>query len=255
MSGLPPALGSWFAARGWQPRAHQLALLEAARAGAHALLVAPTGAGKTLAGFLPVLADAAAGPRPPGLKALYVSPLKALAADIERNLAGPIAAMGLPLRVESRTGDTGAEVRRRQRHDPPDILLTTPESLSLLLSWPEAAALFATLGTVIVDEIHALAPGKRGDLLALALARLQTLNPALVRTGLSATVGDPQGLAGWLAPGGMAEKVRLVRGEAGRPPEIGILVPDGRIPWGGHSGRHAAAEVLRLVAADRKSVV
>lgn len=255
MDMLPPAIACWFAARGWQLRGHQLAMLEAARDGAHALLVAPTGSGKTLAGFLPVLAAAATAPPRPGLKAIYVSPLKALAADMERNLRRPIADMALPLVVESRTGDTSAGRKARQRHSPPDILLTTPESLSLLLSWPEATRLFAGLQAVIVDEIHALAPGKRGDLLALALARLQALNPALRRTGLSATVGDPQALAGWLAPGGEAARVRLVQGEAGAPPDISILVPDGRIPWGGHSGRHAAAEVLHLIAQHRQTIV
>jgi ATP-dependent Lhr-like helicase len=250
---LPEAIARWFERRGWTIRAHQLQMLDAAQAGDHALLIAQTGAGKTLAGFLPVLADAARrGPRP-GLKALYVSPLKALAADIERNLAAPIAGMGLPLTVESRTGDTSADRKRRQRTDPPDILLTTPESLSLLLTWPEASGLFASLDTVIVDEIHAFAPTKRGDLLALALARLQALRPGLRRVGLSATVADPPAMARWLAPGDAP--VRIVSREPGPPPAIGILVPDGRIPWSGHNGRHAAAEVLRLIANHRQTIV
>ncbi|WP_235945424.1 ligase-associated DNA damage response DEXH box helicase [Thermaurantiacus tibetensis] len=230
-------------------------MVEAARAGAHALLVAPTGAGKTLAGFLPVL-DAAAregSGRPHRLRAVYVSPLKALAADIARNLTGPIAGMGLALRVESRTGDTPAERKARQRRDPPDILLTTPESLSLLLTWPEAPELLAGLETLIVDEIHALAPTKRGDLLALAAARLQALAPAMRRVGLSATVADPPALARWLAPSG--QQARIIAGEAGAPPEIRILVPEGRIPWSGHNGRHAAAEVLRLIEAHRQTIV
>ncbi|MFQ3664538.1 MAG: ligase-associated DNA damage response DEXH box helicase [Sphingomonadaceae bacterium] len=250
---IPPAVAAWFAGRGWTVRRHQQELLAAAQAGEHALLVAPTGSGKTLAGFLPVLAAAARWPGRPGLKAVYVSPLKALAADIARNLTGPVADMGLALRIESRTGDTGSEAKRRQRSDPPDILLTTPESLSLLLTWPEARGLFATLEALIIDEIHALAPGKRGDLLALAAARLQTFAPGLRRVGLSATVADPPALARWLSPVG--ESARIVRGEAGASPSIGILVPDGRIPWSGHNGRHAAAEVLRLIAHHRQTIV
>ncbi len=252
---LAPCVETWFASRGWKVRAHQLAMLEAARTGCHALLVAPTGAGKTLAGFLPVL-EAAAREGPgaaPRLRAIYVSPLKALAADIARNLMTPIAGMGLALRVESRTGDTPAERKARQRHNPPDILLTTPESLSLLLTWPEAGQMLGAVETLIVDEIHALAPGKRGDLLALAAARLQALSPAMRRVGLSATVADPPALARWLAPAGT--EARIIHGEAGAPPEIRILVPEGRIPWGGHNGRHAAAEVLRLIAEHRQTIV
>jgi ATP-dependent Lhr-like helicase len=182
-----------------------------------------------------------------------VSPLKALAADIARNLARPIEEAGLGLRVETRTGDTSHERKARQRADPPHILLTTPESLSLLLTWPEAPRIVEGLDTVIVDEIHALAPGKRGDLLALALSRLQALAPGMRRVGLSATVADPPALARWLAPADGA--ARIVQGEAAPAPLIGILVPDGRIPWSGHNGRHAAAEVIRLIEQHRQTIV
>ena len=249
---LPPQLAGWFAQRGWRPRRHQLEMLAAARAGQHALLVAATGAGKTLAGFLPVLAAAAEqGPRP-GLKAIYVSPLKALAADVERNLLLPIREAGLPLKVETRTGDTGSDAKKRQRENPPDILLTTPESLSLLLTWPEAARMLESVETLIVDEIHAFASTKRGDLLALAAARMRRLNPLLRLVGLSATVADPVSMADWLAPGGEA---RIVSGEAAAPPDIRILVPDGRIPWSGHNGRHAAREVMKLIEGARQAIV
>ena len=196
---LPEPFAGWFAARGWAAHPHQLELL--ARAGDPAtLLIAPTGGGKTLAGFLPSLVEL--GPHPtPGLHTLYVSPLKALAADIRRNLGTPLAEMGLAVRVEDRTGDTGATQRARQRSDPPHILLTTPESLALLLSYPEAPAIFGTVARVIVDEIHALAESKRGDQLMLGLARLQTLSPGLRRIGLSATVEDPPALAAFLGGG------------------------------------------------------
>ena len=166
---LPAPLTRWFASRGWAVRGAQRAMLAAAAAGEHALLVAPTGSGKTLAGFLPTLAELIELPTE-GLHTLYVSPLKALAADVARNLITPIAEMGLDIRVETRTGDTSSEHKKRQRYDPPQILLTTPESLSLLLSYPDAAAMLAGVRTVIVDEIHAFATTKRGDLLSLALA-------------------------------------------------------------------------------------
>ena len=133
MRTLPERFAAWFAARGWMPRPHQLAVLEAAQAGQSALLIAPTGGGKTLAGFLPSLVALAAAPQA-GLHTLYVSPLKALAVDIARNLTAPVTEMGLSIRIETRTGDTPANRRARQRTDPPNILLTTPESLLLLLS-------------------------------------------------------------------------------------------------------------------------
>ncbi|HSG95863.1 MAG TPA: DEAD/DEAH box helicase, partial [Afifellaceae bacterium] len=136
---LPADIGAWFAARGWTPRPHQLQLLEKTRSGRSTLLIAPTGAGKTLAGFLPSLAELAGQndgrPRksPDGPHTLYVSPLKALAVDIARNLEQPVAEIGLPVRLETRTGDTPAHKRRRQTLDPPDILLTTPEQVALLI--------------------------------------------------------------------------------------------------------------------------
>ena len=147
-------------------------MLEAAREGASALLVAATGAGKTLAGFLPTIVDLIERPAE-GLYTLYISPLKALAVDVQRNLLTPIEEMNLDIRVETRTGDTPSDRKARQRIRPPQILLTTPESLSLLLSYPDSNLLFETLQTVVVDEIHAFARDKRGDLLSLALSRMQ----------------------------------------------------------------------------------
>ena len=187
---LPDRFRRWFAARGWSPREHQLALLAKAREDRSALLIAPTGAGKTLAGFLPTLVELSKPTaeksestknlistgrtvkRTGGLHTLYISPLKALAVDIARNLETPIAEMGLPIKVETRTGDTPVSRRQRQRRYPPDILLTTPEQLALLLSSDDAPFLFASLKRIVLDELHALVTSKRGDLLSLGLARL-----------------------------------------------------------------------------------
>ena len=197
MPGLPPQIAGWFAARGWDIHPHQAEML--ARAGDPAtLLIAPTGGGKTMAGFLPTLAELGADPAP-GLHTLYVSPLKALAADIKRNLRAPVEEMGLKIRIEDRTGDTSQTQKKRQRADPPHILLTTPESLALLTSYEDAPRMFAGLQRVVVDEIHALAESKRGDQLLLALARLQRFCPGLRRVGLSATVEDPAAMARLLA--------------------------------------------------------
>ncbi|MBM7405484.1 ATP-dependent Lhr-like helicase [Sphingomonas sp. JUb134] len=251
---LPDSISRWFADRGWSPRRHQAEMLAAARAGRHALLVAPTGAGKTLAGFLPTLAELADAPRE-GLHTLYISPLKALAVDVQRNLLNPISEMGLDIRVETRTGDTPSDRKARQRVKPPHILLTTPESLSLLLSYPDADRLLGGLKTIVIDEVHAFAAGKRGDLLALCLARLQRLSPGLRRVALSATVADPDDYRAWLAPDGDIDAVTLVQGDPGADPRIEILLPEGRIPWSGHSGRYAAPQVMAQIEAHATTIV
>ena len=229
-------------------------MLAEARRGRHALLVATTGAGKTLAGFLPTLIELIERPHD-GLHTLYVSPLKALAVDIQRNLVSPVDEMGLDVRVETRTGDTPSDRKARQRVKPPHILLTTPESLSLLLSYPDSAQLFAGLRTIVIDEVHAFATGKRGDLLSLAMARLQRYAPGLRRVALSATVADPDGYRAWLAPDGDIDAVSLVKGEPGADPVIDILLPEDRVPWAGHSGRYAAAQVMKEIEAHRTTIV
>ncbi|WP_295499119.1 DEAD/DEAH box helicase, partial [Sphingorhabdus sp. EL138] len=251
---LPPIILNWFAARGWQPRRHQLEMLEAARDGRHALLVAATGAGKTLAGFLPSLKDLIADPSC-GLHTLYISPLKALATDVRRNLLIPIEEMGLPIRVEARTGDTPSDRKARQRVKPPHILLTTPESLSLLLSHEDSVHMFATLKRVIVDEVHAFANGKRGDLLSLSLARLQTLAPDMQRVALSATVADPDAYRAWLAPYGDIDQVRLVEGQAAAEPDLTILLPEDRVPWAGHSGQHAIPQLIEEIGRNKITLI
>ncbi|MFT4252616.1 MAG: DEAD/DEAH box helicase, partial [Caulobacter sp.] len=238
---LPPRFSDWFAARGWAPRAHQLAMIEKAKAGRDALLIAPTGGGKTLAGFLPSLIDLAERPprnTPAGIHTLYISPLKALAVDVERNLMTPIREMGLSIVAESRTGDTGESRKARQRVRPPDILLTTPEQLALFCAWEGAREYFADLACVIVDEAHAMWPSKRGDLLALDIARLQQFAPRMRRVGLSATVDDPDLVRKWLGRnqdppplGEVAAKptegvssVDLVLGSGGAQPVVEVLV-------------------------------
>jgi ATP-dependent Lhr-like helicase len=254
MNDLPPPIANWFATKGWSPREHQLAMLDVARSERHGLLVATTGAGKTLAGFLPTLTDLIGNPTE-GLHTLYVSPLKALAVDVQRNLLTPIAEMGLDIRVETRTGDTPSDRKARQRIRPPQILLTTPESLSLLLSYPDSFTMFAGLKTIVVDEVHTFATGKRGDLLSLCMARLQRLAPNLRRVALSATVADADGYRAWLAPDGDIDMVTLVKGEAGAPPNIAILLPEGRVPWSGHSGRYAAEQVMAEIETHRTSII
>lgn len=224
-----------------------------ARAGDPAtLLIAPTGGGKTLAGFLPTLAELADGQQT-GLHTLYISPLKALTADIRRNLRAPVEGAGLPIRIEDRTGDTPYTQRRRQRADPPHILLTTPESLALLLSYEDAPRIFAGLQRVIVDEIHALAESKRGDQLMLCLSRLQALCPGLRRVGLSATVEDPPALARFLARN--PDLCGILMADPGPEPDIAMLQTDAPPPWSGGGGRHAIPAILAEVRRHRTTLI
>ena len=276
---LPDMFARWFASRGWIPRMHQLELLAKAQARRSVLLIAPTGGGKTLAGFLPSLvelsgaaaaASATSGKRKlisigrdmhreGGLHTLYISPLKALAVDIARNLETPVAEMGLPIRIETRTGDTPTSKRQRQRRDPPQILLTTPEQVALLLASADAPYLFGALKRVILDELHALVVSKRGDLLSLGLARLFRLAPDLTCVGLSATVAEPEELARFMMPrrrGAASNTLAdLVVAEAGAAPHVTTLDTRERLPWAGHSARHALDEIYRLIAAHRTTLV
>jgi ATP-dependent helicase Lhr and Lhr-like helicase len=283
---LPDVFVRWFASRGWAPRAHQLDLLAKAQTGRSVLLVAPTGGGKTLAGFLPSLVElsnasvprlprSGDAPRPQsphrklfstgrdvrregGLHTLYISPLKALAVDIARNLEAPVAEMRLPIRIETRTGDTPISKRQRQRRNPPEILLTTPEQLALLLASADAPYLFGSLRRVILDELHALVLSKRGDLLSLGLARLFRLAPDLASIGLSATVAEPAELARFMVPQtGASGRARadLIVAEGGAAPHVTMLDTRERLPWAGHSARHALAEIYQLIAAHRTTLV
>lgn len=248
---LFPALSRWFDTRGWHIHPHQAEML-ARSADPATLLIAPTGGGKTLAGFLPTLCDLGASPAA-GLHTLYVSPLKALAADIRRNLSTPIAEAGLAIRVEDRTGDTSYTQKRRQRVDPPHILLTTPESLALLLSYEDAPRIFDGLQRVVVDEIHALAESKRGDQLILGLARLQTLCPDLRRVGLSATVEDPAAIARFLAR--HPDPCEIVHADPGPEPDITMLATEEQPPWAGGGGRYAIAAVLEQVKRHKTTLI
>jgi ATP-dependent helicase Lhr and Lhr-like helicase len=309
---LPDRFQKWFGSRGWTPREHQLALLEKACGDRSALLIAPTGAGKTLAGFLPTLVElsgddqlkgggggrraerAGRGPfsdtsqseplpdpaafrgrqseqriagkfistgrsvrSTGGLHTLYISPLKALAVDIARNLETPIAEMGLPIKVETRTGDTPVSRRQRQRRYPPDILLTTPEQLALLLSSDDAPYLFSSLKRIVLDELHALVTSKRGDLLSLGLARLWQLAPRIRAIGLSATVAEPEELARFLAPqrDGKTEAADIVVAGGAAAPIVEMLDTRERLPWAGHTARHALGEIYELIKRNTTTLV
>ena len=250
---LPDEFAAWFDARGWVPHAHQLDMVRTAASGANTLLIAPTGAGKTLAGFLPTLIELSAAEAPDTLHTLYISPLKALTVDIHRNLEVPIAELGLDVRAETRTGDTPQSKRQRQRRRPPHILLTTPESLALFLSYTDAGRIFRHLRHVVVDELHALAGTKRGDLLALGLARLATLGARSRFVGLSATVPDPEITSAYLAANG--HPVRTITAPSGKKPKLEILNTGARLPWSGHMAMHAGPEIYERLRTVQTAIV
>ncbi len=268
---LPEVFSNWFASRGWTPRVHQLELLSRSRDGRSSLLIAPTGGGKTLAGFLPTLVEIYERDAKPkkmlstgkeirrseGLHTLYISPLKALAVDIARNLEAPVAEMKLPIRIETRTGDTPTSKRQRQRRDPPDILLTTPEQLALLLATADAPYLFGTLKRVVLDELHALVTSKRGDLLSLGMARLFQLASGLQTIGLSATVADPEDLSRFLVPQAEGEKryADLIIADGGAEPHVTMLAPGEHLPWAGHSAAHAFPQIYELIKQRKMTLV
>ncbi|MCX7561145.1 ligase-associated DNA damage response DEXH box helicase [Sulfitobacter sp. F26204] len=251
MCQVPQLFQDWFATRGWAIHPHQQQMLARADA-ASLLLIAPTGGGKTLAGFLPTLIDLAQAPHD-GMHTLYISPLKALASDIQRNLITPIHEMSLPVTIDARTGDTAQSRRRRQRADPPHIFLTTPESLALLISYEDGAHMFKGLKRVVIDEIHALADSKRGDQLMLALARLQTFCPDLKRVGLSATVEDPATIAQYMArhPDGCD----ILLADPGPAPDIAMLATDTPPPWSGGGAAYAIAAVMEQVKQHKTTLI
>ncbi len=259
---MPDRFLEWFAAKGWSPRAHQLELLARAEQGQSTLLIAPTGAGKTLAGFLPALVDLErkgrkkTGMAKRGVHTLYISPLKALAVDIHRNLTVPVEEMGLDITIETRTGDTPAHKRQRQKLAPPDILLTTPEQLALLIASKGAEQFFKGLRYVVLDELHSLVISKRGHLLALGLARLRRLQPQLQTIGLSATVAEPDELRRWLVEqDGTGSMAGLVTVDGGAKPEITILDSEERVPWAGHSSRYAIPDIYEAIRQHRTTLL
>ena len=253
MARIPSAFQQWFDQQGWTILPHQTEMATRYQAGRSTLLTAPTGTGKTLAGFLGSLIDITESGGGKGLHTLYISPLKALNYDIERNVLAIIEALSLPVRVESRTGDTTQYRRQRQRAKPPDILLTTPESLMLLLTYPEAAAMFGKLKAVVIDEIHQVAASKRGDLIALALAQLEVYSPGYRRIGLSATVSDPDVFCKWLGPVG--KPAEHLDSPAGKPPKVVVLKTKAVVPYSGFIAQYAVPEIVAEIAKAKTTIV
>ena len=263
----------WFASEGWEPFPFQEEVWRAYLAGESGLIHAATGTGKTYAAWMgPILEwlrDYPAGKRgsgergtagAPPLRVLWVTPLRALAADTEAALRAPIEDLGLPWTVESRTGDTEPRVRARQSKRLPTALVTTPESLSLLLTWDDTPALFQHLELVVVDEWHELMASKRGVQIELALARLRRWRPELRIWGLSATLGNldtaRDTLLG-LTQEGLARPGRIIRGLMPKGLEVDSLIPETmeRFPWSGQIGLRLLPEVIAAIEEGNTSLV
>ncbi|WP_054885848.1 ligase-associated DNA damage response DEXH box helicase [Pseudomonas sp. NBRC 111130] len=247
---------TWFAARGWKPFAFQRQVWAAVGRGESGLLHASTGAGKTYAVWLAALrafATAASGRQPAALQVLWITPMRALAADTARALQAPVEELGLNWTVGVRSGDTGSAERARQARRLPSVLITTPESLTLLLTRAQAAEDFASLRLVVVDEWHELLGNKRGVQLQLALARLRRWHPGLITWGLSATLGNLAHALDVLLPGGGL----LVKGRQDKQLLVDTLLPDAieRFPWAGHMGLKMLGQVAHELDASSSSLV
>jgi len=254
-------LAAWFAARGWKPAAFQRETWRRYLAGESGLLHTPTGSGKTLAAFggplLEALADPAAA-RPAageGPRVLWVTPLRALAADTARALAQVAQELGIAWTVALRTGDAGARDKRLARQGKAEVLVLTPESLALLLSYADASSRFVALRCVVVDEWHELLGNKRGVLLQLCLARLRRLSPRLRTWGLSATLGNLEEARAVLLP--HAPDSPLVAGARPRRIVISTLLPEraGGLPWAGHLGLSQLPRVFQRLFEVRASLL
>ena len=244
---------NWLKKNNWHFYDHQLETLSKSLQGYDVLLVAPTGGGKTLAGFLPSLEDLINKKNPKNqLHTLYISPLKALTVDVHRNLSAPISDQKLDIKVETRTGDTSSYKKVRQKQEPPHMLMTTPESLALLLASPDANDYFKFLKFLIIDEIHSLVNSKRGDLLSLNLSRLDTIVPTYRKVGLSATVKNTNSVLSFLSKN---KKSITLNVEEKSFPNIEILKTDNRVPWSGHMAGYAIKEIYKKIQNSTMSIV
>jgi ATP-dependent Lhr-like helicase len=263
-SRLQPAI-DYFAARAWQPFGFQIEAWTAYLNGESGLIHAATGTGKTYAAWFGPLLEAlanSAATAPDGLRVLWITPMRALAADTVASLQAPLAELGLPWVVEARTGDTSSSARARQRKRLPAALVTTPESLSLLLARPEAAETFAGLRLVVVDEWHELMASKRGVQTELGLARLRAFAPALRTWGLSATMGNLEVALRTLLgvadiETGEVPHGRLIRGAEPKAVVIESIIPAHieRFPWAGHLGLKLLPQVVAIIERGRSALV
>ena len=253
MTALEP-IRAWFAEQGWTPLKFQEETWQAYLNGESGLVQVPTGAGKTYAAVLGPVAEMLDSSEK-GLKLLYLTPLRAVARDIEAAISRALDALAPGLRVESRTGDTKATTKRKQFKDAPDILITTPESLSVLLSYKDSSAFFSSLQGVVLDEWHELLGSKRGTQTELGLTRLRTLRPELRTWALSATLANPDEAAAVAV--GVGRPYRIIRADLQRETRLTSVLPEniGTFPWAGHLGSQMVGPLLEVLDSGRSTLI
>ncbi|MEL6231676.1 MAG: ligase-associated DNA damage response DEXH box helicase [Cyanobacteria bacterium J06627_3] len=254
MANLLSPILTWFKRQKWQPLPFQQQTWDAYLAGHSGLIQVPTGSGKTYAAVMGPMADMLANPGK-GLQLLYITPLRALSRDIEKSIQKPITEMDWPLQVESRTGDTKASQRARQKKKLPDILITTPESLSVLLSYKGARQRFGNLRAVILDEWHELMSSKRGTQTELCLAQLRLLQPQLKTWAISATLGNLEEAAQTAV--GLETKPVIIQSDIKRDTHIQSILPDSvdSFPWAGHLGLHLFQELVDSLDPQKSTLI
>ena len=259
-------LDRYFETVGWKPFRFQRSAWRAYRDGSSGLIHSATGTGKTLAAWLgPILKWLQENPnrskwnakRPPPLRVLWITPLRALAGDTENSLRQPIDKLGLPWRLESRTGDSKASVKARQLKSLPTALITTPESLSLMLTHEALLDQFSHVEAVIVDEWHELLGTKRGIQTELAITRLRKLNPSLRTWGLSATLGNLEQALEVLVGRDAAPSAKIIQGYKKKQLHLSSLLPESieRFPWSGHIGVRMVPNVVELIERCQSALV
>ena len=244
-------LNPWMKKKKWSWFKHQIETFKAVKYGSDVVVFAPTGAGKTLTGFINPIEDLITSKKFKGLHTIYVSPLKSLANDIIRNLEKPIKDLDLKITFEVRSGDTTPYKKKQQKKKPPNILVTTPESLALLNSYEDSNIIFQNLKFIIIDEIHTFLDNKRADLLSLNIERLQTHSPQLQRIGLSATLKNKHDAKKWLC----RRKSKIISFEHSAIPKIKILKSKERIPWSGHMATYAINEIYKEITKSKLTII
>ncbi|MFN8880584.1 MAG: ligase-associated DNA damage response DEXH box helicase [Cyclobacteriaceae bacterium] len=255
---VKPAL-DWFENKGWQPFAFQREAWAAYQQGFSGLVNAPTGSGKTYSLLLPILLEGMAHPaaKKAGPLAIWITPIRALSKEIHISAMRAIEGLGANLTVGIRTGDTSVRERTRQQERPPDLLITTPESLHLMLAQKKYPQFFARLSAVVVDEWHELMGSKRGVQMELALSRLKVITPALRVWGISATIGNLDQAAEVLLGVPLPEKRVTIRANIQKPIAIHSILPDEveTLPWAGHLGIQLLQKVVPIIKASNSTLI
>lgn len=248
----------WFSAQGWTPFPFQVEAWQNLWNNYHGIVNAPTGSGKTYSLLIPILLEAPAIKKTKGPKAIWITPIRALAKEIELSANRAAKDLQPTWRIGVRSGDTSTRERAKQKEQPPDFLITTPESLHLLISQKGYAEYFADLRTIVIDEWHELMGSKRGVMMELALSRLKTISPHLRIWGISATIGNmEQSMQILLGNFFTEQKIKVVKANIQKQIEIVSIFPDEveRMPWSGHLGIHLLDKVIPIVKQSNSTLI